>query len=472
MFTGTGGLLIAVNAVAGALPLLVNQLSETEDKMGDVSDAAEDAVSDIQQLASQALTIEGEGELDFQIPAERLQEANQIIETRVQALESIQEATPDVGGIIPARQFEQLGPVARQIVQDIQAQTDSLLIQEDAVQGRLEAAKGLSQELDTQVEKQRQRRQLLEELGIIADDNSETVGKTAENLQDVRQEAETLRARYEALLGPQGTALAQARRTKEQLEGQVEALQNVNRILARRESGIQAEQLMPAGPGSLGETPPVLQTIQDLSGQSNVLEQYAQRLKAAKIQAQGLAQALEDVDLAGSPKELGQSMDELSKGADDAADSSDEINNKLARSIQLAGRVGTTLEQAFERGEKSARDYAKVALPLIGQIVGTIIGGPAGGRIGGGVGQLAAIPFAEGGEVRGPGGPTEDQIPVWLSDREFVMQAESAKQAPAALRAMNDNPAVAQMVEGMVAGQAGFGEAATTSNAPMIVYDE
>jgi hypothetical protein len=130
------------------------------------------------------------------------------------------------------------------------------------------------------------------------------------------------------------------------------------------------------------------------------------------------------------------------------------------------------LEKSFERGEKSARDYAKVALPLIGQIVGTIIGGPVGGRIGGGAGQLAALPLAEGGEVRGPGGPTEDQIPVWLSDREFVMQAESAKQAPAALRAMNDNPAVAQMVEGMVAGQAGFGEAATTSNAPMIVYDE
>jgi len=95
-------------------------------------------------------------------------------------------------------------------------------------------------------------------------------------------------------------------------------------------------------------------------------------------------------------------------------------------------------------------------------ILATLLG-PMGGLFGA---------FAEGGEVRGPGGLTEDKIPAWLSHREFVMQAESAKQAPAALRAMNDNPAVAQMVEGMVAGQAGFGEAATTSNAPMIVYDE
>jgi DNA repair exonuclease SbcCD ATPase subunit len=328
-----------------------------------------------------------------------------------------------------------------------------------------EAQRRITSAVEQEVIAREEAKALVEDLGTS---NDQIARSTAEALGNV----EELRAQLTDLAGPQGKALAKARRTKEQFQRQVEALQNVNRILARRESGIQAQQVMPAGPGSLGEMPPVHQSIQELSGQSNVLEQYAQQLKAAKIQAQGLAQALEDVDLAGSPKELGQSMDELSEGADDASDSSDEINNKLARSIQLAGRVGTTLEQAFERGEKSARDYAKVALPLIGQIVGTIIGGPAGGRIGGGVGQLAAIPFAEGGEVRGPGGPTEDQIPVWLSDREFVMQAESAKQAPAALRAMNDNPAVAQMVEGMVAGQAGFGEAATTSNAPMIVYDE
>ena len=334
----------------------------------------------------------------------------------------------------------------------------------DASDEIAQAQRRITSAVEQEVIAREEAKALVEDLGTS---NDQIAWSTAEALGNV----EGLRAKFSDLVGLQGTALAQARRTKEQYQRQAEALRNVNRILARREDGIQAEQVMPAGPGSLGEMPPVHQSIQELSGQSNVLEQYAQQLKAAKIQAQGLAQALEDVDLAGSPKELGQSMDELSEGADDASDSSDEINNKLARSIQLAGRVGTTLEQAFERGEKSARDYAKVALPLIGQIVGTIIGGPAGGRIGGGVGQLAAIPFAEGGEVRGPGGPTEDQIPAWLSHREFVMQAESAKQAPAALRAMNDNPAVAQMVEGMVAGQAGLKKSATTSNAPMIVHD-
>jgi hypothetical protein len=61
--------------------------------------------------------------------------------------------------------------------------------------------------------------------------------------------------------------------------------------------------------------------------------------------------------------------------------------------------------------------------------------------------------FAEGGEVRGKGGPKEDRIPALLSDREFIMQAESAMQAPTAMEAMNENPALAGMVEQMFVGQ-------------------
>jgi len=199
--------------------------------------------------------------------------------------------------------------------------------------------------------------------------------------------------------------------------------------------------------------PPVLQSIQELSGQSNVLEQYAQRLREVKIQAQELAKTLEDVDLAGSPEELGRSMDEVSEGADDASNSTDDMINRFARSVQLAGRIGTALEKSFERGEKSARDYAKVALPLLGQIIGQIAGGPVGGRIGGGVGQLAASFLAEGGEVRGKGGTTEDRIPAMLSDKEFVVQAASAQMAPGALKAINEDPALAGMIEQFVTAQ-------------------
>jgi DNA repair exonuclease SbcCD ATPase subunit len=306
-----------------------------------------------------------------------------------------------------------------------------------------EAQRRITSAVEQEIIAREEAKALVEDLGTS---NDQIAWSTAEALGNV----EGLRAKFSDLVGLQGTALAQARRTKEQYQRQAEALRNVNRILARREAGIQAEQVMPAGPGSLGEMPPVHQSIQELSGQPNVLEQYAQQLKAAKIQAQGLSEALQDVELAGSDRELGQSLDEKGEGAEDASDSADEINNKFARSIQLAGRIGTVLEKSFERGERSVRDYAKVALPLLGQIIGQIAGGPAGSRIGGGVGQLAASLLAEGGLVRGKGGTTEDKIPAMLSDKEFVVQAASAQMAPEALQAINEDPALAGMIEHLV----------------------
>ena len=311
---------------------------------------------------------------------------------------------------------------------------------------------------------------LVEDLGTS---NDQIARSTAEALGNV----EDLRAQLTDLAGPQGKALAQARRTKEQFQRQVEALQNVNRILARRESGIQAEQVMPAGPGSLGEMPPVLQSIQDLSGQSNVLKQYAQRLREAKIQAQELAEALEDIELAGSGLKLGRgpdqnqgttvggpglsalgmSVEEIQRqfdvGEGKARRFKQAAQRQLGQVLSTAARIGTTLEQAFKRGEASAEDLAKTALPLLGQIIGTIAGGPGGGAIGGAIGQFAALPFAEGGEVRGPGGPTDDQVPAMLSDQEFVMRAASAQVAPEALQAMNQDPALAGMVEQMFVGR-------------------
>ena len=35
--------------------------------------------------------------------------------------------------------------------------------------------------------------------------------------------------------------------------------------------------------------------------------------------------------------------------------------------------------------------------------------------------------FATGGWIRGPGGPTDDKVPAWLSDKEYVIKASSVK---------------------------------------------
>jgi DNA repair exonuclease SbcCD ATPase subunit len=317
---------------------------------------------------------------------------------------------------------------------------------------------------------------LLKDLGTS---NDQIARSTAEALGNV----EDLRAQLTDLAGPQGRALAKARRTKEQFQRQAEALQNVNRILARRESGIQAEQVMPAGPGSLGEMPPVLQSIQDLSGQPNVLKQYAQRLREAKIQAQELAKILEDIELAGSSEERG--AEGLAEDLDDAATSSSRIQTSLqslAREKPLtaltssveelrsefklskqqaeqlkdtvksdlasaAGNVGADLVEAFKDGKAEAQELVGVFQSGVANVLE---------RFGGPLGAFAAPivrSFQHGGEVRGPGGPTDDQVPAMLSDQEFVMRAASAQVAPEALQAMNQDPALAGMVEQMFVGR-------------------
>ena len=59
--------------------------------------------------------------------------------------------------------------------------------------------------------------------------------------------------------------------------------------------------------------------------------------------------------------------------------------------------------------------------------------------------------YAEGGSVWGPGGPTEDAIPAWLSDREFVMNAKSSDANRPLLEAMNRD---ANVIESVLAPRA------------------
>lgn len=58
--------------------------------------------------------------------------------------------------------------------------------------------------------------------------------------------------------------------------------------------------------------------------------------------------------------------------------------------------------------------------------------------------------YADGGKVKGPGGPRDDAIPAKLSDGEFVVNAASAAIAEPLLSAINQGPAAAEAVANMV----------------------
>ena len=114
------------------------------------------------------------------------------------------------------------------------------------------------------------------------------------------------------------------------------------------------------------------------------------------------------------------------KGAEQLAEKGAEA---AAGSIPGAGQVlgvGTNLAQG---------DYAGAALNLIPGVGSWLDAGKdilfaaSGGAIEGGGLRVERRDFQVGGPVQGPGGPTEDAIPAWLSNGEHVQNATSTQLA-------------------------------------------
>ena len=161
------------------------------------------------------------------------------------------------------------------------------------------------------------------------------------------------------------------------------------------------------------------------------------------------------------------------KGVDPASEEVQKLKDKLeslqqaAVGLQVAQQAGlqlatsgfTQLGRAIAGADDAMEKFKQTAastLQTVGQaLLQSAIAGPLGlgfGALGGvftvaGGAVSGALSRAEGGEVRGKGGPTDDQIPAMLSDKEFVMRAASAQEAPELLQAMNDDPAVAKALE-------------------------
>ncbi|QPA25434.1 phage tail length tape measure family protein [Brucella anthropi] len=87
----------------------------------------------------------------------------------------------------------------------------------------------------------------------------------------------------------------------------------------------------------------------------------------------------------------------------------------------------------------------KIADALIDSGIESLFGGSGFGSLLGGLfGGKSADPWsglrlASGGYVSGPGSATSDSIPAWLSNGEFVMNAQATKAFGPWLQAMNDN---------------------------------
>jgi hypothetical protein len=105
-----------------------------------------------------------------------------------------------------------------------------------------------------------------------------------------------------------------------------------------------------------------------------------------------------------------------------------EENPLVAKQLgESAGTLGGILakeaigEDETERVVSAPRPRfqpSRVSTPRIGMSAG---GKPPEGSV------LGRKLFLEGGEVDGPGGPKEDLVPIWASDKEYVMSHKAVK---------------------------------------------
>ncbi|MDQ6434390.1 tape measure protein [Mesorhizobium sp. LHD-90] len=143
------------------------------------------------------------------------------------------------------------------------------------------------------------------------------------------------------------------------------------------------------------------------------------------------------------------------KPATDAAKDQTQAITDLQTGYEQLGQIGvsalqslaTALSDGKLEGEELLQILLQVAQQLLampmpasaggGSLLGNILGSLFGGFGGGGADPWSGLRLAEGGSVRGPGGPTGDRIPAMLSDGEHVTNARSARKYAPLLAAIN-----------------------------------
>ena len=175
-------------------------------------------------------------------------------------------------------------------------------------------------------------------------------------------------------------------------------------------------------------------------------------------------------DAAGKAWELGSQLQHKASPQVDALRA--KVAAMRSKQITIAARDEATKVAQRVRGElakvpANKRITVQVtdggSVQLVQRQINSITGRAVSIQVGRvGIGPAA---MADGGRVRGPGGPRGDKIPVMLSDREFVMPSEQADKYLPLLEAMRSDR-VAMMASG---GQVGGRPVAASYSRPEAV---
>lgn len=208
--------------------------------------------------------------------------------------------------------------------------------------------------------------------------------------------------------------------------------------------GTQQQQGQQGGMAGGNRTPQRVKTAQQIEAAERSLTktvvqgaskrmQWVNKEKLAAVEAAQRKKKAKEAERQATEKALEQQIASSQQGAKNAEDAAGAMVAQIRKIIQA----------------KIAQTIASAIAPL-GPLAPVL-----GAGIAAGINALfnAVLPsFRTGGEIRGPGGPTDDAVPIMASDREFVINAESAQAAPNTIRKINQDPAAARRIEEQEAG--------------------
>lgn len=105
----------------------------------------------------------------------------------------------------------------------------------------------------------------------------------------------------------------------------------------------------------------------------------------------------------------------------------------LANVGGFKSQLGGIVQAAYSAGSRISQALTRSATVSVGYYYYKKNNPPSGGA----GSAPAAVAAATGGWINGPGGPTSDSIPAWLSNGEFVVNASAAKRFGALLEVIN-----------------------------------
>ncbi|WP_433949009.1 tape measure protein [Brevundimonas diminuta] len=159
-------------------------------------------------------------------------------------------------------------------------------------------------------------------------------------------------------------------------------------------------------------------------------QKFEERLAQERQAAESVTGALEDLFMGGDPADIGKRF------VDDLLRSmwQELIGNPLNLAIRNAMR------ELFAGEDGGSGGGAGGLWSAIGNAIGGLFNGPGhadGGLPGHADGGLPGARVTKPGLIRGPGGPREDRIAAWVSNREFISNAAATEEHLPLLEAMN-----------------------------------